>query len=92
MTTIRRHYTVDRMEGALAILLDDRGGRIERPRDSLPLRLKEGMVLLVPLDDLGELDWSAVTRDEAEERRRLEDAKARLERLRKRDPGGDVNL
>jgi hypothetical protein len=49
------------------------------------------MVLAVPIAK-GTPDWKRATRDEAEERRRQDEGKARLARLRKRDPGGDVKL
>jgi hypothetical protein len=50
------------------------------------------MVLAVPLDAHGCPQWGRATRDEAEERRRLDEGEARIERLRLRDPGGDISI
>jgi hypothetical protein len=52
----------------------------------------EGAVLLVPLGEVGEPVWGEAERAEDEESDRMEEAEERLDRLRKRDPGGDVDL
>ncbi len=49
-------------------------------------------MLRVRLDADGKPDWSSATVDDAEGRRRLQQARDRLERLRGTDPGGDVVL
>jgi len=50
------------------------------------------MVLTVPVDARSRPDWTRTARDEVEERRRLEEGKTRLERLKHSDPGGDIKL
>jgi hypothetical protein len=40
----------------------------------------------------GKPDWSSAAPDDAERERRLKEARARVERLRRTDPGGDVVL
>jgi hypothetical protein len=92
MKTTRRHYAVDRIENDLAILLDDEGTGYAVPLTKLPLALREGMVLAATLDREGRPDWSTAVHDETEERWRLEEGTDRIERLRKRDPGGDVKI
>lgn len=76
----------------MAVLIGDDGSRQVLPRKSLPGRVREGMVYRVPKSTEGELRWAEAVVDDAERRRRLEAAKAVLEELRKRDPGGDVRL
>ena len=91
MTDERRCYAVDRVEGDRVVLIGDHdGGIVEVPLASLPFRVREGVVLRVPLGASGRPEWARAERDEAEERRRLEEGEARLERLRRRDPRGDV--
>jgi hypothetical protein len=58
----------------------------------LPVTVREGVVLRVRLDAGGKPDWSSATVDDAERERRLQEARDRLERLRRTDPGGDVVL
>lgn len=86
----RRHYAVDRIENDLAVLLDDEGTGFAVPLTQLPLALREGMVLAIRHGADGHPDWSTAVHDQTEEQWRLEDAARRLERLRQRDPGGDV--
>jgi hypothetical protein len=52
----------------------------------------EGAVLRVPLGDVGEPVWDAAERDTAAEEARRAEGEAMLERLKRRDPGGDVIL
>jgi hypothetical protein len=93
MTETRRWYAVDRLEGDRAVLVADDGGEpVDLPVTSLPLRVREAMVLAVPLDANGRPQWARAERDEGEEQRRLNEGQARLERLKRRDPGGDVSL
>jgi hypothetical protein len=91
MTEERRYYAVDRVEGDRAILIaDGSSDPVDLPPGLLPFRVREAMVLSVPLDARGRPQWDRAVRDEAEERRRLAEGKARLDRLKRRDPGGDV--
>jgi hypothetical protein len=87
-----RYYAVDRIEGRIAVLVDDGGMPLDAPRSSLPAGAREGSVLRVPIDRDGNPDWSLVEVDEAERQRRLKEARETLNRLRKRDPGGDIAL
>lgn len=86
-----RFYAVDRIERKRVVVIGDDGNRREVSRDELPAQLREADVVRVPLAE-GELDWASarVDRDETERRRR--EAQRLLDRLRKRDPGGDVEL
>lgn len=91
MTGERRRYVVDRVEGDRAVLIGDDDRRsTDVPLTTLPLRVREAMVLTVPLDPGGKPVWSLAVRDEAEEARRQAEGRARLERLRGRDPGTDI--
>lgn len=93
MTGTRRWYAVDRIEGDRVVLIGDDDRRpVELPAASLPFPLREAMVLAVPLDAHGCPQWGRAERDEAEERRRLDEGRARIERLRLRDPGGDISI
>lgn len=84
-------FTVDRLEARVAVLLDDDGREFEVARRRLPKDARrEGAVLRVEVDADGEPDWKTAAVDTDEEERRLGDARERLERLKGRDPGGDV--
>lgn len=86
-------FTVDRLESRVAVLIDDDGRELEVARRRIPKDARrEGAVLRVELDSSGEPDWTTAAVDAEEEKRRLADARARLERLKGRDPGGDVVL
>jgi hypothetical protein len=93
MTGTLRWYAVDRIEGDRVVLIGDDDPRpVALPAASLPFPPREAMVLAVPLDAHGCPQWGRATRDEAEERRRLDEGKARIGRLRLRDPGGDISI
>jgi hypothetical protein len=85
-------YSVDRLERAVAVLVADDGVGLDVLRRSLPVKLRDGLVLRVRLDAAGQPDWSSATVDDAERERRVQQARDRLERLRGTDPGGDVVL
>jgi hypothetical protein len=84
-------YTVDRIEGDIAVLVGDDGVGVDVRRTALRVRVRAGVVLRVPLSDHGP-DWSSCTIDDVEGERRLAEARARLARLRHSDPGGDPVL
>ncbi|MBU6367881.1 MAG: DUF3006 family protein [Gemmatimonadetes bacterium] len=89
-----RLYVVDRIEGdgeRLAVLVPDQGAAVEVPVRQLPRGCAEGDVLRVPVRG-GAPVWGEAVRDAAEKARRLADARERLGRLRKGDPGGDLVL
>ena len=95
MSGAERILVVDRVEGDTVVLVDDESGtRLEVLQAELALPVREGDVLRVPLRGTGEprLDWAGAVADEEMTRARLEDARRRLDALRRRDPGGDVTL
>jgi len=85
-------YAVDRIEGRFAVLVGDDGRSLEFVRRDLPKKAKEGSVLRVRVSPGGVPDFRAAVVDPAERKRRIEQAKAALEDLRRTDPGGDVSL
>lgn len=86
-----RFYAVDRLGRKRVVVIGDDGNKLEVSRGELPSQLQEGDVLRVPLAG-GELDWASARVDEGETERRRREAQRLLDRLRKRDPGGDVEL
>ncbi len=95
MTTGPRQIrlVVDRREGKFLVLIGDDDRTMDVPATQLPKDCRaEGVVLDVPLDDRGEPIWKAAARNSAEEVARLREVEERLERLRRTDPGGDVEL
>jgi len=86
------YYAVDRIEGDRVILVADDGTTIEISRRHLPRGVREGSVLSAETDGSGRPDWATVGLDEAERARRLQRARETMDRLRARDPGGDVTL
>jgi hypothetical protein len=91
-------YVVDRLTRAQVVLVRDDDaavvrvgrGRFEAAEEGGQLR--EGVVVRVPISAAGRAEWGRAVVDEEETERRLEEARARLERLRERDPGGDLVL
>jgi hypothetical protein len=86
------YYAVDRIEGELVVLVRDSGEEASVPRASLPSAIREGTVLRVPVGERGVPRLDAARVDEAETERRLGEARQILRELRKRDPGGDIEL
>lgn len=70
---------------------DGDGDRAEVSARALPSGAREGSVLRVP-EVQGRPDWGAAVLDEELRRARVKEAEDILERLRRRDPGGDVVL
>lgn len=84
---------VDRSENAIVVLVDDVGASVEIPASRLPSSCnREGAVLRVPIGPDSQPEWNRAQRDRAEEKRRLSVLSDRLDKLRKKDPGGDVSL
>lgn len=84
---------VDRLEGRTAVLIGDDDHEREVLRHKLPKDgRREGAVLRVELDQEAGPIWSTARVDRDEERRRLDDAQRRLDRLKATDPGGDISL
>ena len=93
MTTQRDElYTVDRIEGELAILVGDSGEEHSVQLHQLPGGTTEGTVLRLIRDADGLLDWQSAQIDQTESKRRTQEAEDLLNKLRRRDPGGDVEL
>ncbi|MGD8867058.1 MAG: DUF3006 domain-containing protein [Gemmatimonadales bacterium] len=86
------YYAVDRFERDFAVLVQDSGEETSVPRASLSSAIREGTVLRVPVGEGGVPRWDAARVDEAETERRLREAREVLRELRKRDPGGDIEL
>jgi Protein of unknown function (DUF3006) len=84
---------VDRVDNKLAVLVDD-ADRSYHVSSAILRRgcRAEGAVLDAPLDADGKPQWSAAKRNWDEERRRVKEAAKALDRLRAKDPGGDVSL
>jgi hypothetical protein len=70
----RRYYTVARINGPVALLVDDAKQHIAVPLSRLPRGTTDGVVLSVPLDHAGTASWSEAIIDEDEARLRLGDA------------------
>jgi hypothetical protein len=85
-------YAVDRIEGAIAVLVGDDAATTDLERSALPARIKEGTVIRVSLGSDGQPDWSTAEIDEKERSRRLKTAQERLKKLSENDPGGDIML
>jgi hypothetical protein len=88
---VSRTLVVDRIEGRIAVLIDDDGPAFDVPLRSLPQGTREGSVLRVP-EKGGSPDWTSAVLDEKARVEREEEGKRILEELKRRDPGGDVKL
>lgn len=71
---------VDRIEGAVAVLVFDGGQVIDVPSRGL----REG--------DVFRVKGTRLIRDNAEKKRRAAAARRQLQELKRRDPGGDISL
>jgi len=86
-------WVVDRVEAAVAVLVEDEEGVVAEVATSLLGELAiEGAILLVPLGTVGEPRWTDAVRDVTEEKTRREEGEGVIDELRDRDPGGDVIL
>ena len=84
-------WVVDRIESGIAVLIEDEGEIVvEVAAAELGAHAVEGAVLLVPLGSVGEPVWGDAERDEESAAERTSDAQEILERLKSRDPGGDI--
>ena len=92
MTDKPARFVVDRREGAMLAIEDADGVFRDVPVADLPAECRaEGAVIDVPVV-AGRPDWGRAERNRAEERRRVMELTKRMNRLRKKDPGGDVEL
>ena len=86
-------WVVDRIEGGMAVLVEDGTGRtLDVARSLMSVSVEEGTVLRVPDTEEGSPNWGLAVPDEELRRRRLAEARDVLEGLKKRDPGGDIVL
>ena len=92
MSTDLQHFAVDRIESAVAVLVSDSGRAFEIPTAILPKGIQEGSVIQVGKDDSGEVAWATAVLDEVEREARISRAEGVLNELRKRDPGGDIDI
>lgn len=87
-----RIWVADRFESGIAVLVRDDDAETKNvPVPLLPAGTREGTVLRVP-EDQGRPVWSHAVVDDEIRSQRLREAEAVLQRLRRRDPGGDVVL
>lgn len=92
MSTEREYFVVDRIESGVAILISDSGQAIEVDRNLLPKGTRAGSVLHAVKDETGGIRWDTAELDEPERIRRITEARRVLDELKKRDPGGDIDL
>jgi hypothetical protein len=85
-----RTFTVDRLEGTTAILIDERQQQIAVPVALLPSGVAEGQTVHVVVDDTGKPSWGSARLVDATDRKR--DIERLLDKLRREDPGGDITL
>ncbi len=87
-----RVWVVDRIESGIALVVrDEDAHQQDVPVAVLPTSIREGSVLRVP-EVRGRPIWSRAVADEDLRLKRLREAEEVLQRLRRRDPGGDVAL
>lgn len=96
MTTGTRLYAIDRIEGrgreAQVTLIDETSGNVVLVlAGQLGFPVMEGAMVRAPLRD-GTPIWAQAVRDEAEEARLRTEMEGRIRRLRRADPGGDLDL
>ena len=86
-------WVVDRIEDGIALLVEEDGGIVVQVAAGLLGDVAvEGAILCVPLGSVGEPVWTKATRDIAAEEERLKQSGKRLDELKGRDPGGDIEL
>ncbi len=85
-----RLYVVDRIEGEVAVLIDEDQRSVEAPLDRFQVPLREGLALRVPIGDKGAPQWGKAEIDRREGD--VQEAAEMLEELRERDAGGDVKV
>ncbi len=91
MSTEQR-YTVDRLNAATAVLIDENGNTIAIPKNRLGVTPEEGMVLFIPVNNSGTPNWDGARIDQEATEEARDEARKILDELKERDPGGDVKL
>ena len=84
--------SIDRYEGDLAVVEVDGRGFVDLPRWLLPAGARADDVLAATVDAGPERATITIARDAAATARARDAARAAVERLKRRDPGGDVAL
>jgi hypothetical protein len=88
-----RRLVVDRIEGEFVVVELPAGGTIDLPAWLLPAGVREGDVLRATATGEDRTERRITFRIDAEATRAArEEVAATLERLRRRDPGGDIAL
>jgi hypothetical protein len=85
-------FIVDRQEGELAVVEVDGTTFLDLPRWLLPRGTRADDVLAVAVDADADRATVTIVRDAEATRRARDAARAAQERLRRRDPGGDLVL
>ncbi len=90
-------FVVDRVMDGHAVLVPDAGSTARPDQEQIVSAARlppvsEGDVLRVPVCENGDMDWAGATADPKLREERLRHGEARLGRLGRRDPGGDIRL
>jgi len=72
MSERKAFYSVDRLERAVAVLVGDDGVGLDVLKSTLPVTVREGVVLRVRLDTDGKPDWTHVALYLQREKHRLD--------------------
>ncbi len=92
MTDRVETWIVDRIEGERAVLERALHETCTLPLGLLPAGVREGDALRVTMRAEGGGTTLTFVRDDAETRRRAAEARALLDQVKGRDPGGDIRL
>lgn len=85
-------WIVDRHEGDVAVVEIDGTGFCDLPRWLLPTAARPDDVLAVIVEAADESVVITIRRDPAATERARQDARAAVDRLKRKDPGGDLRL
>ena len=85
-------FIIDRHEGDLSVVEVDGRAMLDLPRWLLPPAARGDDVLAVTVEASGDRAAITIERDAAATARAQEAARAAAQRLRKKDPGGDLRL
>ncbi len=88
----RHQLIIDRYEGDLVVVEVDGRGFVDLPRWLLPASARADDVLAVTVDAGPERATITIVRDADATARARDAARAAVERLKRRDPGGDIVL
>ena len=85
-------WTVDRLEGDVAVIERQGGGMVNMPVSLLPAGIGEGDLLAVSVTRETELARVVMRRDPRATAKRAAEVDRLAARLKGRDPGGDLSL